>query len=154
MLFICSICLIIWITEAEPRAQERTSSHPTLTAFPESGDISCQEATLSWRKEGSRVPLPLAGEGETWVRERVEGTSVKRRGRGKKGNDGVSGASRIALRMNSSQARWELKEGEISENFPVMIRPGWLDAEPDGAPIGWDGLELTLPPLIKPLGSF
>lgn len=35
-----------------------------------------------------------------------------------------------------------------------MIRAGWLDAEPDGAPIGRDGLGLALLPLIKQLDSF
>lgn len=40
---------------------------------------------MSLGEESSRIPLPLAGEGEIWARERVEGTSERRRERGRKG---------------------------------------------------------------------
>lgn len=36
-----------------------------------------------------------------------------------------------SLGMSGSWARWELEDGEVSENFLAMISAGWLDA--DGA---------------------
>lgn len=84
-------------------------------------------------KESSRVPLPLAREWETWARGRVEGTLVRRREKGRKGNDEVSGTSPVTRGVSSSWARWELKEGKISENFLAMMRAGWMDADPVGA---------------------
>lgn len=72
---------------------------------------------LELGKESSRVPLSLPGEGELWARERAKETPVEEEGERKEGNDGrgSSGASPSALRVDSSWARWELKEERSQE---------------------------------------
>lgn len=74
VLFICSICPIIWITKAEPRAHEGASPHPTLTACPWIWGHQLPGGDLQLGKESPRVFLYLRLEkGRLRARETAKG---------------------------------------------------------------------------------
>lgn len=69
-----STCPIIWITKAEPRAQEGASPHPTLTACPWIWGHQLPGGDLQLGKESPRVFLDLWLEkGRLRARERAKG---------------------------------------------------------------------------------